>query len=72
MNKEFFDGFRLGGYQRENLDSFLESVRFEYKTPSIHIAGTNGKGSTSAYIASVYSANGYKVGLFKSLRVGHD
>ena len=66
MNKEFFDGFRLGGYQRENLDSFLESIRFEYKTPSIHIAGTNGKGSTSAYIASVYSANGYKVGLFKS------
>ena len=66
MNKEFFDGFRLGGYQRENLDSFLESIRFVYKTPSIHIAGTNGKGSTSAYIASVYSANGYKVGLFKS------
>ena len=66
MNKEFFDGFRLGGYQRENLDSFLESIRFQYKTPSIHIAGTNGKGSTSAYIASVYSANGYKVGLFKS------
>ena len=66
MNKEFFDGFRLGGYQRENIDSFLESIHFEYKTPSIHIAGTNGKGSTSAYIASVYSANGYKVGLFKS------
>lgn len=66
MNKEFFDGFRLGGYQRGNLDSFLESVHFSYKTPSIHIAGTNGKGSTSAYIASIYSANGYKVGLFKS------
>ena len=66
MNKEFFDGFRLGGYQRENLDSFLESIKFSYKTPSIHIAGTNGKGSTSAYIASVYAANGYKVGLFKS------
>ena len=66
MNKKFFDGFRLGGYQRENLDSFLESLRFSYKTPSIHIAGTNGKGSTSAYIASIYAANGYKVGLFKS------
>ena len=66
MNKEFFDGFRLGGYQRENLDSFLESIKFSYNTPSIHIAGTNGKGSTSAYIASVYAANGYKVGLFKS------
>lgn len=66
MNKEFFDGYRLGGYQRENLDSFLESIRFSYKTPSIHIAGTNGKGSTANYIASIYAANGYKVGLFKS------
>ena len=66
MNKEFFDGYRLGGYQRENLDSFLESIHFSYKTPSIHIAGTNGKGSTSCYIASIYNANGYKVGLFKS------
>ncbi len=66
MNKEFFDGYRLGGYQRENLDSFLESIHFSYKTPSIHIAGTNGKGSASCYIASIYNANGYRVGLFKS------
>lgn len=66
MNKEFFDGFRMGGYHRENLDAFLESLHFIYKTPSIHIAGTNGKGSTSSYIASIYAANGYKVGLYKS------
>lgn len=33
---------------------------------SIHIAGTNGKGSTSHYIASVLQESGYKTGLFTS------
>ncbi len=33
---------------------------------TIHIAGTNGKGSTSHTIASVLMAAGYKVGLFTS------
>lgn len=33
---------------------------------SIHIAGTNGKGSTSHTLASVLAAAGYKVGLFTS------
>jgi dihydrofolate synthase/folylpolyglutamate synthase len=33
---------------------------------SVHIAGTNGKGSTSAAIASILQENGYKVGLFTS------
>lgn len=35
-----------------------------YKT--IHVAGTNGKGSTSHTIAAVLSSSGYKVGLFTS------
>jgi dihydrofolate synthase/folylpolyglutamate synthase len=33
---------------------------------SIHITGTNGKGSTSAMIASILRAAGYRVGLFTS------
>lgn len=33
---------------------------------SIHIAGTNGKGSTSHLIASILQSAGYKVGLFTS------
>jgi len=33
---------------------------------SIHIAGTNGKGSTSAMIASILRAAGYHVGLYTS------
>ena len=33
---------------------------------TIHIGGTNGKGSTSAFIASILEAAGYKVGLYTS------
>ena len=32
----------------------------------IHIAGTNGKGSTAAYISSILTAAGYKTGLYVS------
>lgn len=53
-------------YQRDNFDKFLKKVGFSYDVPSIHIAGTNGKGSTATYIASIYQAAGYKVGLFTS------
>jgi dihydrofolate synthase/folylpolyglutamate synthase len=34
--------------------------------PIVHVAGTKGKGSTSAMIASVLSAAGYRTGLFSS------
>jgi dihydrofolate synthase / folylpolyglutamate synthase len=36
------------------------------KFRSIHIAGTNGKGSVSHFIASVLQQNGYKTGLYTS------
>lgn len=36
------------------------------KFRAVHIAGTNGKGSTSAFIASMLSAAGYRVGLYTS------
>lgn len=34
--------------------------------PAVHIAGTNGKGSTSHLIAAALQAQGYRVGLFTS------
>ena len=34
--------------------------------PSVHIAGTNGKGSVSAMIAGMLHQAGYRVGLFIS------
>ena len=36
------------------------------KFPSIHIAGTNGKGSTSHMLAAVLQSAGYKTGLYTS------
>ena len=38
----------------------------EQKFKSIHVAGTNGKGSTSHMIASILQESGYKVGLYTS------
>ena len=38
----------------------------ETKFKTIHVGGTNGKGSTSSLIASVLQEAGYKVGLYTS------
>jgi len=38
----------------------------QHKFKSIHVAGTNGKGSTSHMLASVLQAQGYKTGLYTS------
>ncbi|MFD1160794.1 MULTISPECIES: bifunctional folylpolyglutamate synthase/dihydrofolate synthase [Hwangdonia] len=38
----------------------------EHKFKSIHVAGTNGKGSTSHMLASILQEGGYKVGLYTS------
>ena len=36
------------------------------KIKTIHVAGTNGKGSVCNYLANIYIENGYKVGVFTS------
>ncbi len=38
----------------------------QLKTTTIHIGGTNGKGSTAAITESILKASGYKVGLYTS------
>ena len=38
----------------------------EKKIKTIHIAGTNGKGTVSNYLTNIYHQNGYKVGTFTS------
>ena len=38
----------------------------QLKIPTIHIAGTNGKGSTAAITESILKTSGYKVGLYTS------
>lgn len=42
----------------------LGDPQFHFR--AIHVAGTNGKGSTCAFIASILQSNGYRVGLFTS------
>lgn len=55
---------------KANLDNTLAICELlgnpEKKFKSIHIAGTNGKGSTSHYLASILQSAGLKVGLYTS------
>lgn len=54
-------------YGIERMELLLQKIGREVLTfPVIHVAGTNGKGSTCAMLDSIYRANGYKVGLFSS------
>ncbi|MBS7630094.1 bifunctional folylpolyglutamate synthase/dihydrofolate synthase [Candidatus Bathyarchaeota archaeon] len=48
----------------KHLLAILENPQEEFE--SIHITGTNGKGSTVAMIASILKAEGFKVGMFTS------
>ncbi len=48
----------------QKLDSHLGQPHLNFK--SIHVAGTNGKGSTCHMLASVLQEAGYKVGLYTS------
>jgi dihydrofolate synthase/folylpolyglutamate synthase len=51
----------------ERLQQVLERLGWRQPTvPVITVAGTNGKGSVSAYCAAVMSAAGYRVGIFTS------
>ena len=51
----------------DKMQAFAEMLGQPHTSfPSIHIAGTNGKGSTSHMIASVLQEKGYKVGLYTS------
>ena len=51
----------------ENIKSLLDYYSIDYnKLPMVHIAGTNGKGSTSRMLAKILQESGYKVGLFTS------
>ena len=62
-DREYF-GQRLG---LERIRSLLERLgNPQEKFRSIHIAGTNGKGSTAAMIGSILKEAGYVTGLFTS------
>ena len=58
------DGYKEGLENTIALDEHFHHPHKNYKT--IHIAGTNGKGSTAHTIAAILQSAGYKVGLYTS------
>ncbi|QCK15510.1 bifunctional folylpolyglutamate synthase/dihydrofolate synthase [Mangrovivirga cuniculi] len=56
--------FKTGLGNIEEFCKILGNPQDQFK--SVHIAGTNGKGSSSHMIASVLQENGYKTGLYTS------
>ena len=56
--------YKPGLGNSEALDVFFDHPHRKYHT--IHIAGTNGKGSTSHLLAAILQQSGYKVGLYTS------
>ena len=57
-------GIRLG---LQSISAALEKLQNPHLGyPSLHVGGTNGKGSTSAIIAAILQASGYRVGLYTS------
>ncbi len=56
--------YKEGLYNTHMLDEHFEHPHKKYKT--IHVAGTNGKGSCSHTIAAILQSAGYRVGLYTS------
>jgi len=57
-------GVKLG---LESMGQLLASVdNPQNRVPMIHVAGTNGKGSVCAYLLSILSQAGYRVGRYTS------
>lgn len=66
---EYIDGMQWFGSRPglERVGELLEKLgRPQDKLKYIHVAGTNGKGSCAAMLASVLKAGGYRTGLFTS------
>lgn len=62
-------GIKLGLKNITYLLSLFDNPHLQTKT--IHVAGTNGKGSTAAIISSILQAANYKVGLYTSPHLVH-
>ena len=56
------EAYKPGLETTQKLDEYFGHPHQQFKT--IHIAGTNGKGSCSHTIAAVLQSAGYRVGLF--------
>ncbi|MDH5762512.1 MAG: bifunctional folylpolyglutamate synthase/dihydrofolate synthase [Nitrospinota bacterium] len=57
-------GIKLGLENTSQLLDYFDNPQL--KTPTIHIAGTNGKGSVASFSESILRASGHQVGLYTS------
>ena len=64
LNSRLMFGMVPGLESTKKLCEILGNPQTKFKT--IHIVGTNGKGSTSYYLSGVLQAHGFKTGLFTS------
>jgi len=62
-------GFKLGLERMHEFLGALGNPQHHFK--SVHIAGTNGKGSTSAFLESILRASGVRTGLYTSPHLVH-
>lgn len=70
---DYINGFSkfgsLGGFKPglDRIRTMLEFLEYpQEKLPIIHIAGSNGKGSTIAFLKHIYRRAGYRVGVYTS------
>ncbi len=64
-----FFGWQLGLERIEKLCKFFGQPQLKYST--VHLAGTNGKGSTAAMLAAIGKAAGLRTGLYTSPHLVH-
>lgn len=64
LNSRLMFGMVPGLESTKKLCEVLGNPQTKFKT--VHIVGTNGKGSTSYYLAGILQAHGFKTGLFTS------
>lgn len=60
----YLNGLRKDDYQNDNFISFLKKIKFQYQIPSIHVAGTAGKGCVCKLLDEIYVNHHYRVGCF--------
>ncbi len=51
-------------YERTRFDAYVRKTGLHLECPFVHIAGSNGKGSTASFLHAIFQAAGYKTALF--------
>ncbi len=71
MDQEIIGAFANAPYRFDNKGwlSFCEKAKLKFSSPTIHVAGSNGKSSVCHILENIYLAAGYKVGAIYDLNL---